>query len=126
MRRSNGYPVNKPLPTDAIDLERQSEPEADHLDADELAQIWQVLKFEEKTAVRDASGTRVRDRAIIAVLSHGLRASEASALNIEHWNGKILKVHRSKAAQGNDAGFGTHAFNQGDRLPFDDGRTVNS
>jgi integrase/recombinase XerD len=30
------------------------------------------------------------------VLSHGLRASEASALNVEHWNGKILKVHRSK------------------------------
>jgi integrase/recombinase XerD len=88
LRRSNGYPMNKPLPTDAIDLERQPEPEADHIDGDELAQIWQVLEFEEKTAVRD--------RAIIAVLSHGLRASEASNLNVEHWNGKILKVHRSK------------------------------
>ncbi|WP_242541898.1 tyrosine-type recombinase/integrase [Leptolyngbya sp. Cla-17] len=30
------------------------------------------------------------------MISHGLRASEASALNVEHWNGKILKVHRSK------------------------------
>lgn len=88
LRRSNGYPMNKPLPTDAIDLERQPEPEADHIDGDELAQIWQVLEFEEKTAVRD--------RAIVAVLSHGLRASEASNLNVEHWNGKILKVHRSK------------------------------
>jgi integrase/recombinase XerD len=88
LRRSNGYPINKPLPTDAIDLERQPEPEADHINGDELAQIWQVLEFEEKTAIRD--------RAIIAVLSHGLRASEASALNVEHWNGKILKVHRSK------------------------------
>jgi integrase/recombinase XerD len=88
LRRSNGYPVNQPLPTDAIDLERQPEPEADHIDADDLAQIWQVLEFEEKTAVRD--------RAIVAVLSHGLRASEASNLNVEHWNGKILKVHRSK------------------------------
>ncbi|HEY9620690.1 MAG TPA: tyrosine-type recombinase/integrase [Crinalium sp.] len=88
LRRSNGYPMNKPLPTDAIDLERQPEPEADHIDADDLAQIWQILEFEEKTAVRD--------RAIIAVLSHGLRASEASNLNVEHWNGKILKVHRSK------------------------------
>lgn len=76
------------MPTDAIDLERQPEPEADHIDADELVQIWQVLEFKEKTAVRD--------RAIIAVLSHGLRASEASNLNVEHWNGKILKVHRSK------------------------------
>ncbi|HEY9659859.1 MAG TPA: site-specific integrase [Allocoleopsis sp.] len=88
LRRSNGYPMNKPLPTDAIDLERQPEPEADHIDAEDLEQIWQVLDFEEKTVVRD--------RAIIAVLSHGLRASEASALNVEHWNGKILKVHRSK------------------------------
>ncbi|MGI0486419.1 tyrosine-type recombinase/integrase [Pantanalinema rosaneae CENA516] len=88
LRRSNGYPMNKPLPTDAIDLERQPESEADHIDGDELAQIWQVLEFEEKTAVRD--------RAIVAVLSHGLRASEASNLNVEHWNGKILKVHRSK------------------------------
>ena len=38
----------------------------------------------------------MHDRAIIAVLSHGLRASEASALNVEHWNGKILTVHRAK------------------------------
>ena len=30
------------------------------------------------------------------MLSHGLRASEVSALNVEQWNGKILKVHRSK------------------------------
>ncbi|MBD2095884.1 tyrosine-type recombinase/integrase [Trichocoleus sp. FACHB-591] len=88
LRRSNGYPVNKPLPTDAIDLERQEEPQADHLEAEDLSQLWTALELDERT--------RVRDRAIIAVLSHGLRASEASALNVEHWNGKILKVHRSK------------------------------
>ncbi|WP_242065358.1 site-specific integrase [Trichocoleus sp. FACHB-262] len=89
LRRSNGYPMNKPLPTDAIDLERQPEPEADHIDEEDLGQLWQVLELEEETAMRD--------RAIVAVLSHGLRASEASNLNVEHWNGKILKVHRSKA-----------------------------
>lgn len=88
LRRSNGYPMNQPLPTDAIELERQPEPQADHIDAEDLFQIWQALELEEKTAIRD--------RAIIAVLSHGLRASEASALNVEHWNGKMLKVHRSK------------------------------
>jgi integrase/recombinase XerD len=88
LRRSNGYPMNQPLPTDAIALERQPEPQADHLEPEDLDQIWQVLKLEEKTAIRD--------RAIIAVLSHGLRASEASALNVEHWNGQMLKVHRSK------------------------------
>jgi integrase/recombinase XerD len=88
LRRSHGYPMNQPLPTDAIDLERQAEPQADHLEAEDLSQLWAALELDERT--------RVRDRAIIAVLSHGLRASEASALNVEHWNGKRLKVHRSK------------------------------
>lgn len=88
LRRSNGYPLNKPLPTDAIGLERQPEPEANHLGAEDLQQLWDVLKLDEKTSVRD--------RAIVSVLSHGLRASEASSLNVEHWDGKILKVHRSK------------------------------
>ena len=88
LRRSNGYPMNQPLPTDAIDLERQPELQADYIEAEDLSQLWAALEMEEKT--------RVRDRAIVAVISHGLRASEASALNVEHWNGKILKVHRSK------------------------------
>ena len=88
LRRSNGYPMNQPLPTDAIDLERQEEPQAAHIEASELDDLWAVLELDDKT--------RVRDRAIIAVLTHGLRASEASALNVEHWNGKILTVHRSK------------------------------
>jgi integrase/recombinase XerD len=88
LRRSNGYPINKPLPTDAIDLERQAELQADHLETEDLTQLWAALELDDQT--------RVRDRAIVAVLSHGLRASEASALNVEHWNGKILKVHRSK------------------------------
>ena len=88
LRRSNGYPMNQPLPTDAIDLERQEEPQAAHLEMEELGDLWSVLELDDKT--------RVRDRAIIAVLSHGLRASEASALNVDHWNGKILTVHRSK------------------------------
>jgi integrase/recombinase XerD len=29
-------------------------------------------------------------------LSHGLRPSELSVLNVNHWNGKRLTVHRSK------------------------------
>lgn len=88
LRRSNGYPMNQPLPTDAIDLEREPEPQADHIEREDLLQIKQVLEFEERTTIRD--------RAILAVLSHGLRASEVCALNVEHWNGRILKVYRSK------------------------------
>jgi integrase/recombinase XerD len=36
LRRSNGYPMNQPLPTDAIDLERQEEPQAAHIEAEEI------------------------------------------------------------------------------------------
>lgn len=68
LRRSNGYPMNQLLPTDAINLERQPELQADHIEAEDLSQLWAVLELEEKT--------RVRDRAIVAVLSHGLRASK--------------------------------------------------
>jgi len=55
------------------------------VDGEELGELWSVLELEEKT--------RVRDRTIISVLLHGLRASEASALNVGSWNGKILTVH---------------------------------
>jgi integrase/recombinase XerD len=88
LRRSNGYPVNQPLPTDAIGLERFEEPQALHIDEADLADIWHALHTEQPT--------RVRDRAIIALLSHGLRASELSVLDVNHWNGKRLTVHRSK------------------------------
>ncbi|HEY9627317.1 MAG TPA: site-specific integrase [Coleofasciculaceae cyanobacterium] len=36
LRRSNGYPMNQPLPTDAIDLERQEEPQATHIEVEEM------------------------------------------------------------------------------------------
>jgi integrase/recombinase XerD len=101
LRRSNGYPMNKPLPTDAIDLERQEELQANHIEAEDLSQLWEALELDERT--------RVRDRAIVAVLSHGLRASEASALNVEHWNGKILKVHRSKGQNVSEVPLGREA-----------------
>jgi len=45
-----------------------------------FADIWHALSTDEPT--------RIRDRAIVALLSHGLRASELSVLNVHHWNGK--------------------------------------
>jgi len=88
LRRSNGYPVNQPLPTDAIGLERVEEPQDLHIEKEDLADIWHALHTDQPT--------RIRDRAIVALLSHGLRASELSVLNVNHWNGKRLIVHRSK------------------------------
>ncbi|WP_199192576.1 tyrosine-type recombinase/integrase [Chlorogloea sp. CCALA 695] len=88
LRRSNGYPVNQPLPTDAIGLERVEEAQDLHIEKEDLADIWHALSTE--------GATRIRDRAIVALLSHGLRATELSVLNVNHWNGKRLTVHRSK------------------------------
>jgi hypothetical protein len=69
-------------------LEHQEEPQVDHLETEDLSQLGVALELDERTWVCD--------RVIIAVLSHRLRAFEASTLNVEHWNGKIFKVHRSK------------------------------
>lgn len=88
LRRSNGYPAGQPLPTDAIGLERTEQPQDLHIDKEDLADIWHALSTD--------GATRVRDRAIVALLSHGLRASELSVLNVSSWNGKRLTVHRSK------------------------------
>lgn len=76
--------MNQPRPTDAIDLE----PQADHIEGEDLEVLWEALELDDRT--------RVRDRVIIAVLSHGLRASEALTWNVEHWNGKMLTVRRFK------------------------------
>ena len=80
--------MNQSLPTDAIGLERVEEAQDLHIEKEDLADIWHALSTE--------GATRIRDRAIVALLSHGLRASELSVLNVNHWNGKRLTVHRSK------------------------------
>lgn len=88
LRCSNGYPAGQPLPTDAIGLERTTQPQDLHIEKEDLADIWHALSTD--------GATRIRDRAIVALLSHGLRASELSVLNVNSWNGKRLTVHRSK------------------------------
>ncbi|WP_448282494.1 tyrosine-type recombinase/integrase [Phormidesmis priestleyi] len=96
LRRSHSYPINQPLPTDAIDLERQPEPQAAHIEAEDLSEIWAVLELDERTRMRDRARCFADTARVVSVLLHGLRASEASALNVNSWSGKILTVHRSK------------------------------
>ena len=42
LRCSNGYPMNQPLPTNAIELERQPEPQAAHVDGEDLRVVSQI------------------------------------------------------------------------------------
>jgi integrase/recombinase XerD len=74
-------PTDPVLPIVIVPIEggKKEEPQADHLETEDLSLLWEALNFDD--------ATRVRDRAIVAVPSHGLRASKASALNVEHWNG---------------------------------------
>jgi integrase/recombinase XerD len=75
-------------PTKAIHLLTLEEPEAQDLSQLEVAQIYQTVtggKFPE------------RDLAIISILLHGLRAAEASNLNIGDYDGTRLHIRKAKA-----------------------------
>ncbi|WP_317111673.1 tyrosine-type recombinase/integrase [Chroococcidiopsis sp. SAG 2025] len=58
LRRSNGFPVNQPLPTDAIGKERVEEPQALDVDKDDMAEIWHFLEGERPTCIRDRARKR--------------------------------------------------------------------
>jgi len=96
LRRSNAYPENQPLPTEPIHLEQQQESQVPHLNTDELSKLWMVLQEDEGIQGQDIakSGLALRNRAIIAMLSLELRVSDISALNVKHWDGCMLMVHR--------------------------------
>ncbi|MBE9032741.1 tyrosine-type recombinase/integrase [filamentous cyanobacterium LEGE 11480] len=75
-------------PTLAIELPKIPEPEARALTAQQVEKIYQAaiaLKFPE------------RNMALISLLSHGLRASEASALNVSDFEIEKVYIRASKA-----------------------------
>lgn len=54
------------------------------------------MKALEAALMELPSARRVRDTALLAVLSHGLRASEVSALDISDYDGIRLHIHQAK------------------------------
>ncbi|MEX0268949.1 tyrosine-type recombinase/integrase [Leptolyngbyaceae cyanobacterium UHCC 1019] len=85
MVRSRYVSIN---PTTEVDLPKLTEPEAQNLKDREVEKIVQ-------TAL--ASSLPERNIALIAVLLHGLRAEEVSALNLEDYDGRRLRIREAKA-----------------------------
>ena len=76
------------LPTSAMSTEKLPEPPANDLSLEEVAAL--------RAAIRRRSATQIRDRALFAVLEHGLRAGEVSGLNVGDYDGERLEIRRAK------------------------------
>jgi integrase/recombinase XerD len=78
-------------PTGAIDFESLPLPPAQDLSEAEVMRLWEVV-----TQVDSASPVKLRDTALLSILSHGLRASEVAALTIGDFDGKRLYIRAAK------------------------------
>lgn len=75
-------------PTTAVEMERVPLPPAKDLSEIEVAALY--LALEEREEMEG------RDRALLAVLGHGLRAEEVVNLNVEDYNGVRLTIREAK------------------------------
>ena len=78
-------------PTGAIDFESLPLPPAQDLSEAEVMRLWEVV-----TQVDAASPVKLRDAALLSILSHGLRASEVAALTVGDFDGKRLHIRTAK------------------------------
>lgn len=76
------------LPTAAVRFEKLGEPLPRHLSSEQMEAIFQAVDGEKDI--------NLRDRALLAVLSHGLRAEDVSTLNVGNFDGTRLCFMRKK------------------------------
>ncbi|MBW4659716.1 MAG: tyrosine-type recombinase/integrase [Drouetiella hepatica Uher 2000/2452] len=75
-------------PTTAVEMERVPLPPARDLSDIEVAALYLALE--------KRGETEMRDRSLLAVLSHGLRAEEVVNLNVEDFDGVRLTIRQAK------------------------------
>ncbi|MBD1871285.1 tyrosine-type recombinase/integrase [Cyanobacteria bacterium FACHB-471] len=75
-------------PTLAVSAPSEPEPESKELTEFQVQALYAALERRGQS--------RLRDTALLAVLSHGLRAEEASHLNVEDYDGKRLHIREAK------------------------------
>jgi integrase/recombinase XerD len=80
------------LPTAAAKFEKLGNPLPRHLSPNQMEAIFQ--------AVLGDGDIDLRDRALLAVLTHGLRAEDISSLNVGHYDGIRLNFLRKKDKSG--------------------------
>jgi integrase/recombinase XerD len=78
-------------PTGAIDFESLPLPPAQDLSEAEVMRLWEVV-----IQTDHSSPVQLRDAALLSILSHGLRASEAAALTMGDFDGKRLYIRTAK------------------------------
>jgi integrase/recombinase XerD len=78
----------KDNPTLAVRTPSPAEPQAQHFTEPEMASLWTALEYRQET--------EGRDRAILAVLEHGLRVNEVSKLNVGDFDEQRLFIRQAK------------------------------
>ncbi|MEM9008374.1 MAG: tyrosine-type recombinase/integrase [Cyanobacteria bacterium P01_F01_bin.86] len=86
---AKAYPAEgSQIPTSAVSLEKLPELPPFDLSSDEVDALKEALEYR--------GNSLERDRALFAVLEHGLRAGEVSQLNIGDYDGIRLEISRAK------------------------------
>jgi integrase/recombinase XerD len=75
-------------PTLAVSVPVEAEPESKELTNLQIQALYAALERR--------GHSRLRDTALLSVLSHGLRAEEASYLNVEDYDGRRLHIREAK------------------------------
>ena len=94
-------------PTEPVLLEKVPLPPARDLSPEEVAALVEALEYRKES--------QSRDRALLAVLSHGLRASEVSGLNVGDYDGVRLTIREAK-----DDSTGTVPLSKASRAAIDE------
>lgn len=81
------YYINE-NPTAAVTIPPQKKPQPQHLEDSEVEALYEALLYRGEM--------QLRDRAILAVLEHGLRAEEVSQLNISDYDGERVTIRQAK------------------------------
>ncbi|PSB46528.1 integrase [Cyanosarcina cf. burmensis CCALA 770] len=88
--RSSGYmDLTAVLPTAAVKFEKLGKPLPKNLSDEQMQAIAAVVAGGEEVI-------QLRDRALLAILTHGLRAGDISALNVGNYDGIRLRFFRDK------------------------------
>lgn len=75
-------------PTAAVTIPPPKKPQPQHLEDGEVEALYEALQYRGEM--------QLRDRAILAVLEHGLRAEEVSQLNISDYDGERVIIRQAK------------------------------
>ena len=78
-------------PTEGVKFERVPLPPAQNLTPGEMERVW--------SAIAQRNETRLRDLAMVQLLSHNLRAGEVASANVGSFDGRLVTLRETKNKQ---------------------------